>query len=324
MQKKNYYILLGVKNTATFDELKVAYRNLAKKYHPDKNPDNKKAEEHFKEIQQAYTVLSNPEKREKYDLKISYGRGHSQQKQQPHYTGASQQYSQQQTQQQSQQQNYNARKARAYKHDKTENYQIPISIGIALILLYLIISYSTHNKKERVVSSNGASSTAIDQYQRGNEETNAKPLINNFDSPYSNFFGEEIVNEDSKNNIVIKNSDESEAVVCLVENKKNARTIRNQYMTMGNSFKMNNIPDGDYFLKVYFGTNWDTAKTFLNNQVKGGFLNEMGFFELKINNRFFKMKQEQTNSSSSFSSYEIGLSPSQKDNKTIAAEQFFQ
>ncbi|MCE9540163.1 MAG: DnaJ domain-containing protein, partial [Bacteroidetes bacterium] len=70
MQQKNYYILLGVNYTASYDELKIAYRTLAKKYHPDKNPNNKTAEEYFKEIQQAYAILSNPEKRKKYDLKL--------------------------------------------------------------------------------------------------------------------------------------------------------------------------------------------------------------------------------------------------------------
>src|SRR3990172_7919786 len=124
MQQKNYYILLGVKTTASFDELKTAYRILAKKYHPDKNPNNTSAEEYFKEIQQAYTVLSDPEKRKKYDLKIVYGNGFTQQKQSSPFTGNAYRYAQQQTQ--SQQQNNPARKANVHKHDKTENYQIPV------------------------------------------------------------------------------------------------------------------------------------------------------------------------------------------------------
>ena len=107
MAEKNYYIILEVKNTATFEEIKSAYRVLAKKYHPDKNIGNKAAEEYFKEIQQAYTVLSNPEKRSKYDLKISYGtRTQPQQKSNsggPQYTGNAYQFAQQQAQYQQQQ-----------------------------------------------------------------------------------------------------------------------------------------------------------------------------------------------------------------------------
>lgn len=67
MAKRDYYKVLGVSKTATDAELKKAYRKLAIKYHPDKNPDNKEAEEQFKEAAEAYEVLSNADKRARYD-----------------------------------------------------------------------------------------------------------------------------------------------------------------------------------------------------------------------------------------------------------------
>jgi molecular chaperone DnaJ len=67
MAEKDYYEILGVKKTATEAELKKAYRELAKKYHPDKNKGNKEAENRFKEISEAYAVLSDKEKRAQYD-----------------------------------------------------------------------------------------------------------------------------------------------------------------------------------------------------------------------------------------------------------------
>jgi len=70
MAHKDYYAILGVPRNATQEEIKRAYRRLALKYHPDKNPGDKEAEEKFKEISEAYEVLSDPEKRAIYD---SYG-----------------------------------------------------------------------------------------------------------------------------------------------------------------------------------------------------------------------------------------------------------
>src|SRR6476659_9420304 len=66
-QQKDYYGLLGVKKTASADDIRKAFRKLARKYHPDVNPNDKKAEEKFKEISEANDVLSDPKKRKIYD-----------------------------------------------------------------------------------------------------------------------------------------------------------------------------------------------------------------------------------------------------------------
>jgi curved DNA-binding protein len=67
MAKRDYYEVLGVKKTATEEEIKKAFRKLAMKHHPDRNPGNKQAEERFKEINEAYAVLSDKQKRQQYD-----------------------------------------------------------------------------------------------------------------------------------------------------------------------------------------------------------------------------------------------------------------
>lgn len=87
MSKRDFYEILGVSKQASEQEIKTAYRKLAMKYHPDRNPNDKAAEDKFKAAAQAYEVLSNPEKRKQYD---QYGHDGYQQANQGGYSGGPQ------------------------------------------------------------------------------------------------------------------------------------------------------------------------------------------------------------------------------------------
>jgi len=67
MAKRDFYEILGVGKSASADEIKKAYRKVAMQYHPDRNPNDKEAEEKFKEAAEAYEVLSDADKKAKYD-----------------------------------------------------------------------------------------------------------------------------------------------------------------------------------------------------------------------------------------------------------------
>jgi curved DNA-binding protein CbpA len=159
MAFKNYYILLGINNAASLIEIKAAYRVLAKKYHPDKNSGNQAAEEKFKEVQEAYAVLSNPVKRKKYDLSFSTGgQAYTQAANKTHYTaytGNAYQYAQQQAQyrkrqkKQATQTTNSDSEDRPQKNETKERYQILVSVGIALILLYFIVTFSSEKRNAR-------------------------------------------------------------------------------------------------------------------------------------------------------------------------------
>jgi DnaJ-class molecular chaperone len=123
MQPKNYYSLLGVNYDANALEIKTAFRDLAKKYHPDKNIGNKDAEDNFKEIHEAYSVLSNLSKRKKYDTGLGYKNMYSKT------------YSSVKPKQ------FSEEKKEEIKPDKSEQYYFLICIVVASILLYFIVNY---------------------------------------------------------------------------------------------------------------------------------------------------------------------------------------
>lgn len=315
MSFTNYYIVLGVKNTATFDEIKVAYRSLAKKYHPDKNPNNKAAEEYFKLIQEAYATLSNAEKRKKYDLKFNYTLSQQQHKK-PHtaYTGNAYRYAQQEAyyKKYQQQQNTNKKTQPKEKFSKTEPFQVIASFGVAFILLIFIISYSSDDEYD-VTSIPKTRAEMREDYSLATKYASFKKAKIN--SPYPDYFGENIFDNKSDNSIAVYNSALCDAIVCLV-NKNSQQTIRNQYMNKETFFVFDNIPFGEYFVHVYFGKEWNKEKKILDS-INGAFEYELGFQRIVSYDNI-------PSDDNLITSYEIFISPIEwGKSKKITVNEFF-
>jgi hypothetical protein len=186
-----------------------------------------------------------------------------------------------------------------------------------MVLLYFIISYSSENS----VSAE-KSTTAVPAEIKAPEAA-ATPVSTNIASSYITFFGNEVLDSASWNNLTIYNSNLSDAVACLVRSDDPEKTIRCQYIHAGESFKLRNIPDGNYSLKVYFGNEWDPEKTFPDTSVKGGFKKERGFVLFDTGKDILKMKNGRTASPDMYSSLEAHISPEDTGKNEMSAGEFF-
>jgi hypothetical protein len=322
MQPKDHYKTLGVSRTASREEIKAAFRKLAKKHHPDKNHGNKAAEDAFKEIQEAYATLSDNDKRRNYDLKLKYGRDFSRSSYQgPSYQKATQ-YSagkSQQRQKQTAADDFARRqKAAAAEKEDALHTRIGVITIIGVLITITIVFYSPlFDSKPKPAD---VALSALDPQ----EQTPPPPSITNADSPYDLVFGESVYDTLSRNLLYLHNYGSCPAIVCIVENKAPFRTIRNEYIDKEVKFRLDGIPDGEYFIKVYFGNNWSPRGKLPGGTMAGRFLDEKGFRLYDSSNMLLSMKQTHAGSLLAFSSYELRFSISDSaGSKSLTAEQFF-
>lgn len=324
MQQNDHYKTLGIGRTASRAEIKAAYRELAKKYHPDRNHGNKSAEEAFKEVQEAYATLSNSEKRRNYDLKLKYGRDFSKTSYQgPSYQKATY-YSYEAAA--SQKQKHAAaddfirkQKAAAIEKENALHFKVAVVTIVVVLATIFLVFYSPWFKTEEAVpyqppivqSSTPAPITIT-------------PTIINADSPYDIVFGEGIYDTSASNRVYIYNTGSCAAIVCIVQNKPPFRTIRNEYIDKNVRFMLDGIPDGEYYLKAYFGENWEPSGKLPDGTIAGRFRNEKGFRAYNDKAMLLDMKQSYKGSLSNFSSYEFKFNlHDSSGSQSLTAEQFF-
>ncbi len=321
---KNYYQILGINNGADIEQIKTAYRKSAQKFHPDKNNGDKYFEERFKEVLEAYEVLSNLVKRKEYDNKLN-----NMPYEKKDHVKTSSSYTNYQTQNtKHEKEKPKGRNVLPKLSKQTRNIVVVIliilpiigfiansftglftilaiyfllftfigtiaefpnvSVGMflfgifgaptgILFLLYQIFLFAT-----TPTNNTGVTNYSVKQdYELSDSATTVvnssttTNFIKDTDSTieeYSKYKGNQLKNGASPLNIcfgkgkfsgqsyiTFENSNASDAVVCLVNYQTN-ETIRNEYIKAGDSYTMRKIPTGVYFLKVYYGNDWNPEK----------------------------------------------------------------
>ncbi len=310
---KNYYNLLGIETGAGAEVIRLAYRNLAKQYHPDRNPGRKDIEEKFKEISEAYNVLSDPEKKRKYDLKLAY---HHQGGQRNEGSGSSER-------------KYRKRpagppfkKPKSAAEIRKENLTSYMFVGVLFfffaMMIVLLVTGPLESEDEKAMKQ-----LVLNSMKYGPDFKDG-PAIYNADSPYDDVFGDSWILEDNNNCVIVVNTNKAEVVVCLVEKNAPFRTIRNEYLEPGMKYRISGIPNGTYYIKAYFGREWNPKKVALNGKVKGGFVAENGFYKSDKEANLIRISSKNSGENLSYSTYEVYLT-NLLDNEArrITVEEFF-
>ncbi len=248
MSQPDYYTILGLPESATTDEIKAAYRKLAKLFHPDKNPDSQTGEK-FKQVKEAYEVLSHPQKKQRYDARRNY------QKQlkppvRPNKRGKDYFFSEQQYKQRRQQNEQyrkqtaarrqadsnNTGKSKPYNETRYILYVVPLAVA----LLFIIIG-RFETKKE-------STSSANTKETRVNKHSSLKTSA----SPWLFHFGQLVYDNNSRSVFKINNPTPQDAVVCLVQEPE-GKVIRHHFIEAGYYMLFERMPEGRYGIRTNFG-----------------------------------------------------------------------
>lgn len=401
---KNYYQILGLPTTCSDDEIKKAYRKLAIKFHPDKNSNDKYFEERFKELQEAYDVLSDPTKRRDYDIRFA------KKTEQSTRTKSTDTKREQGTTPESLATDIEAafRKLKWAESEQINYTELLKYIDSILNdnLVTQLLKIGDIKSNERIVDAisglfkflvkndikkympllvklSGANNELITKlhkiekeeirkeetakiftafkwvagiaiviwiiYMANSEDSssstsnytyNPKSVIDTApemiekvskyagnklktgDSPYNNYFGKGVYDKDYLNQLEVKNGQSLDVIVCLTEYYGSKRTIRNEYIRAGESFTMTNIPNGTYYLKSFYGKDWNPDTLLYNARLKGFFDTSSGFSVSDEFNDLLKMEQNEK----SYSIYSVTLYPVEGGNmesRNITASDFF-
>lgn len=257
----DYYSILGVNKSANAVDIKAAFRRLAKKHHPDKNPNNPHSSVIFKSILEAYTVLSNQHSKARYD---NLNRPASFQSEHKNKRDNKRSVSPEDLKQRQYYQNYyktklkrqsEKPKQKVYSDYKYVLFATPIAVGLLLLIL------SVFSPKPPQI---------IDHpLDLKNYEEKIRFSPKNGDKMYSGYFGESKTFE-TNHKLKINNATMFDAVIAVCSVKSN-QCLQHAYLQHGYSIELDYLPTEGVYWKCFIGKEWSSTKKLYNDKIIGGF-----------------------------------------------------
>lgn len=314
---RDFYRILGVPDNATMADIKSAYRRLAKLYHPDLNPGSRHSEEKFKEILDAYTILSDEELRAQYDRKRRMGynaepfhSGTAEKKRDPGRKEYPPEYIEMMRQRN------RSRVVKQINRRKKILRGMVITFTLYLIGTAVFEAWISKQREEEAA----AIVQRLNEKRRTDSVHNANDVIQNLDSPYDSIFGPGRTTWLSPNQLVVINPF-SDAVICLMRADTPYVTIRNEFIHARQTFVMRELPNGTYQVKVYTGEEWSDYLSVPDGRRLGGFSRNEKFFLL--NHDAITLLKPTYNQQHTITSDTVRIDTSMAEIRLISKEEFF-
>jgi len=266
---KTYYDILGVPSTASQTQIKEAFRTLAKKFHPDRNPQGR---EQFADILQAYEVLIDPSLRASYDLKLKYNTtnaapnkrsnpGNKEWKFDDRELRRRKYYDEHIRKYEKASQRTNPTSSRvAYNDFRYLLFATPIAVGLFLLIMHW--TGASIPSQPTVLNRNNSIQLSSEDYMR--------PGF----SPFKAYFGSEVFVRPGAL-LQIRNQSGSDALVCIFDS---SRFLRSFYVADDFSARISQLPRSNFYVRLLLGKEYDANKLMLDTLVRGDFKIHDGCF----------------------------------------------
>ena len=267
----NYYEILGISTQASFAEIKSAFRQLAKRYHPDKNPSGK---EQFTKILKAYETLSNPKLKASYDYKINYNLSVTELNKSTSSTTKNWRFDEKELKRRKYYDEHIKKYAKtkadfeqttvAGKKNYNEFKYILFATPLA-VLLFSLIFYIASPKNSQLQ----------DKELQKQVTEKKSPTLKMGDSPYAIYFGGSRYDTLANLNLTIKNNSSLELIVCIFNEQ---HFIRSCYIDKGFYVELAQLPKEPLLIKYCSGFNFDYEHKLKQSDVVGTFKDKLEFY----------------------------------------------